>query len=186
MCDSANPYYAPTAGQNMSFGNGPSTRSDIEDDIGHNVTWRTDDDFDNKDRDRRRGDHSDDRWGDRDRDRDRGRLSSSSRPRASWADKPSSSSSASSMGWQRRSSTDSYRRNLSGELSRTDSRSSLSSSYRIPRTSRPVSWDAKGTSTRRDSMHDKYRGSSSSSSSRSRSRGGGGGMSATWAGGRGR
>ena len=48
MCDSANPYYAPTAGQNMSFGNGPSTRSDIEDDIGHNVTWRTDDDFDKR------------------------------------------------------------------------------------------------------------------------------------------
>ena len=162
MCNSANPYYAPTAGKHVSFGNGPSMRSDIEDDVSRNVTWRTDDGSDDEDLNWRRGGSSSPRWGDRDRDRDRSRSSSSS------------------MGWQRRSSTDSYRRNLNRELSRTDSSSSLSSSYRIPRTSRPASWDSKGDSRRRDSMHDKHHRSYSSSRSRN------GGLSKTWAGGRGR
>ena len=178
MCDSANPYYAPTSGKHMSFGNGPAaTRSDIEDDIRRNVTWRTDEGSDDEER------RWTSRWDDSDRDRYRSsRLSSSPRLRASWRDRPLSSTST-SMGWQRRSSTDSYRRNLSSELSRTDSaRSNLSSSYRIPRTSRAAAWDSKGSSTRRDSMHDSYHGRTDRSASRSR----GGGMSATWAGGRGR
>ena len=60
MCNSANPYYAPT-GKHVSQ-NGPSMRSDIEDDVSRNVTWRTDDGSDEENLDWRRGGSSSPRW----------------------------------------------------------------------------------------------------------------------------
>ena len=89
-------------------------------------------------------------------------------------------------GWER----DSSRRNLGTEFDASKG-GGLSDSYRIPRSSGSVNWSDRGSSTRRDSMHDnksRSRGrlNSSSRGSSSRSGGGGGGLSATWGGNRGR
>ena len=194
MCNSANPYMAPTVAGSRSYGNGWKSdhqSSSLGDTSGINsVTWRTDDrsDDENDDDRRRGGRRSSDGWGDSER-RDR-----SNSPRG--RDR--------SMGWERRNSS----RNLASEFDSSSagggrggrsSQGSLSDSYRIPRSSGPSNWSSHGSSSRRDSFHDRNRtqsgsrtlsGGSGSSRSRSRSSrsssGGGGGLSATWAGNRGR
>jgi len=191
MCSSANPYMAPV-NNNKSFSYGgkwqpnrndrssgglADTLSDM-----NSITWRTDDRDDDEDDDRstrRRNNSSSSssNWGDDHKDSYGGRRSSTRGGR---------SGDRSPRGWER----DSSRRNLGTEFDASKG-GGLSDSYRIPRSSGSVNWSDRGSSTRRDSMHDnksRSRGrlNSSSRGSSSRSGGGGGGLSATWGGNRGR
>merc|ERR1711865_1156193 len=113
----------------------------------NNITWRTDDNDDDEDDGARQNTSRD-------------RQSRRGSPRGWGSDRDSSSSSR----------NDSSRRNLNSDFDN----SSLSDSYRIPRSSGSLKWSDRGSSTRRDSMHDR-----SSRSGRSGSRGS---MNQTWGG----